>query len=132
MRRLTAATCSAGKVQERAAVPVDIIALAQIPMTAVGKINKPALRLITMRQISSEEATKRRSGEATKRRSDEATKIIGDCGSCAVSIDESGKRPTVQIKAQVAAARLAEIEAKLKDRFRDYEFLTVIEMAAVA
>lgn len=116
MRRLTAAACSAGKVQERAAVPVDIIALAQIPMTAVGKINKPALRLITMRQISSEEATK----------------IIGDCGSCAVSIDESGKRTTVQIKAQVAAARLAEIEAKLKDRFRDYEFLTVIEMAAVA
>ncbi len=104
------------KVQERAAVPIDIIALAQIPMTAVGKINKPALRLLTMRQIASEESTK----------------IIDGCGHCEVSIDETGKRPAVQIKVQVAADRLGDIESKLKHRFRDYEFLTVIEMSAAA
>lgn len=104
------------KVQERAAVPIDIIALAQIPMTAVGKINKPALRLLTMRQIASEESTK----------------IIDGCGHCEVSIDETGKRPAVQIKVQVAADRLGDIESKLKHRFRDYEFLTVIEMTAAA
>ena len=100
------------RVQERAAVPVDIIALPQIPMTAVGKINKPALRLITMRQIAIEEATR----------------ILDGCGSCEVSIDETGKRPTVQIVATVPADRVAELEGQLKNRFRDYEFLTVLEM----
>jgi len=102
------------KVQERAAVPIDIVALAQIPMTAVGKINKPALRLLTMRQIAIEEAGK----------------ILDGRGSCDVSIDESGKRPTVRINVQVSDQQVAEIEAQLRHRFRDYEFLTVIEMTA--
>lgn len=104
------------KVQERAAVPIDIVALAQIPMTAVGKINKPALRLLTMRQIAIEEAGK----------------ILAGRGSCEVSIDESGKRPTVRIKVQVGDPQVAEIEAQLRHRFRDYEFLTAIEMTAAA
>lgn len=102
------------RVQERAAVPVDVIALPQIPMTAVGKINKPALRLITMRSVAVEEAEK----------------ILAGCGSCEVSVDESGKRPSVVIKARVPAARVEELDSKLRSRFRDYEFLTVIELQA--
>ena len=102
------------RVQERAAVPIDIIALPQIPMTAVGKINKPALRLIAMRGVAL----------------DEAGRILDGCGELEVSIDESGKRPSVVIAAGVPAARLAELDRQLRDRFRDYEFQTVIALRA--
>lgn len=102
------------RVQERAAVPVDIIALPQIPMTAVGKINKPALRLIAMRSVAL----------------DEARGILDGCGECEVSIDEAGKRPKVIITANVPAARLAALESTFSERFRSYEFLTEIRLQA--
>ncbi len=61
---------------------------------------------------------------------EEAEKILEGCGECEVSIDESGKRPSVLIKARVDAARLAELDGRLRERFRDFEFLTVIELSA--
>lgn len=38
-------------IQERAAVPVDIIALAALPMTAVGKVSKPHLRILALEAV---------------------------------------------------------------------------------
>lgn len=43
-------------IQERAAVPVEIVLLDEIPMTAVGKVSKPPLRLDAIRRVATEVA----------------------------------------------------------------------------
>ncbi len=101
-------------VQERAALPVEIIILPEIPMTAVGKISKPALRIEAMRTLSL----------------NLAAATVGEYGSFDITIDESGLRPTVVLRVRVAAADTALVEGKLKDVFRNYQFKTSIQVMA--
>lgn len=35
-------------IQERAAVPIDIVALAALPMTTIGKVSKPHSRVMAL------------------------------------------------------------------------------------
>jgi fatty-acyl-CoA synthase len=104
------------RVQERAAVPVEIILLPQMPMTAVGKINKPALRIDTMRRVAGKVAAG----------------LIDGHGEFEIATDESGLRPKVLIKARVAREQVAAIAEQLKQAFANYEFLTSIEVTAAA
>ncbi|MDB5971630.1 MAG: AMP-dependent synthetase and ligase [Hydrocarboniphaga sp.] len=99
-------------VQERAAVPVEIIAINAMPMTAVGKINKPALRFDSMRRVAT----------------GVAAALLGDSGSCEVVVDETGLRPRVTVRTQLSKGDANAIREQLTEAFRTYEFLTVIEV----
>ena len=96
-------------VQERAAVPVAITIVEALPMTAVGKINKPVLR----REITKDVAT------------EVAAAVIGSQRTYNVSVDESGARPSAILTISGAAG--GELEAKLKEAFKSYEFTTRYE-----
>ncbi len=100
------------RVEERAAVPVEILSIDKMPMTAVGKINKPVLRMQTLQRVAHEVATR----------------VIGSSGHAEVTVDESGLRPRAVIRASVATAEATKIEQALKAAFRDYEFQTSIEI----
>lgn len=104
------------RVQERAAVPAEILIVSQIPMTAVGKINKPALRIDTLRRVARELAAE----------------LIGDAGRFDVVCDESGKRPKVVVTAALAAADAERIESAMKSAFGNYEFQTEIRVTVDA
>lgn len=99
------------KVQERAAVPVEIHIVPAIPMTAVGKINKPALRVDAMRRVAAEVAAAVAGAEPQ------------------VTVDESGKRPKAIVRVQVTSARVEAVRAQLGNAFRTYEFLTELDVA---
>lgn len=99
------------KVQERAGVPVEIFVIPSMPMTAVGKINKPTLRVDATRRVAIEVA----SG------------IVG--GPVDVAVDESGRRPKVIIKTTVASDRVSSVRAQLEAAFKTFEFLTDIDVA---
>jgi fatty-acyl-CoA synthase len=101
-------------VQERAAVPVEIIAIPTMPMTAVGKINKPALRYDSMRRVASAVA-----GE-----------LIAERGTVEVVVDETGLRPCVTVAVRLNSGDADAIRQQLTEAFRTYEFLTVIKVAA--
>jgi fatty-acyl-CoA synthase len=100
-------------VQERAAVPVEIIAIDAMPMTAVGKINKPALRFDSMRRVATAVSSA----------------LVGDQGKVDVVVDESGLRPCVTISVRLVDGDVAAIKEKLNDAFRTYEFLTVVNVS---
>ena len=100
------------KVAERAAVPVEIIVIPALPMTAVGKINKPALRVDAMRRVAAEVAG-----------------LIA--GEVQIRVDETGKRPKVIVQARAPMAECAALKARLEDAFRTYEFLTELEISPV-
>ena len=72
----------AGHTHERAAVPVAIILIDQMPLTAVGKIAKPALRVDIIR----------RTVEAI------VAGIVVDGGRFGVAVDLSGRRPEVRVQ----------------------------------
>lgn len=105
------------KVQERAAVPVEIILLDKLPLTAVGKIDKPLLRKDAMRRVSESIAAK----------------IIGVSGMVSVTLEECGKRPRVCIDVQLKENCLSlkeggrsHFEAALKMEFDNFSHDTTI------
>lgn len=101
------------KVAERAAVPVEIHVVPALPMTAVGKINKPALRVDAIARVSREVA-QQIAGEHTQ-----------------VRVDETGKRPKAVVQVRVAAAQVAGVRQRLEDAFRTYEFLTELDVSTL-
>jgi len=74
-------------VHERAALPAEVIQLAEMPLTAVGKIAKPALRIDIVR----------RTVEALVREHVDGA-IEAD-----VSVDSSGRRPKVTVRLACAS-----------------------------
>jgi fatty-acyl-CoA synthase len=100
-------------VQERAAAPVEIVILDQMPQTPVGKISKPKLRMDAMQRVANEVATK----------------VLEGRGRFDVVIDESGLRPAVVLNAAVNAADVAHVASALREAFRNYEFATTINVA---
>lgn len=99
-------------VQERAAVPIEIHVIPALPMTAVGKINKPALRVNILRRVAEEVAGG----------------VIDGSGTVSVRVDESGRRPCAVITARVRDP--ATVEGKLKDAFTTFEFQTTLDIQA--
>lgn len=87
-------------IQERAAVPVDIVTLASLPMTAVGKVSKPHLRIMALEAV----------GRA-------------ECPDRAVAVEEKGGKLTLVVTADDEAdqARIARI-------FAPYTFPTRVDL----
>jgi fatty-acyl-CoA synthase len=100
------------QVQERAAVPVQIRITEQIPLTAVGKINKPALRADAMLRVAREQA---------------AT-VIGESGTFGVAVDESGVRPRVRLEIRSSIPEVTALREQLETVFGRYEFETTISI----
>ncbi len=100
------------QVQERAAVPVQILITPQIPLTAVGKVNKPALRADAMLRVAREQA---------------AT-VIGNSGTFDVTVDESGVRSRVKLDIRTTSVEVTELREQLGAAFGRYEFETVISV----
>jgi fatty-acyl-CoA synthase len=95
------------EVPERAAVPIDVVVIGAMPVTAVGKIFKPALRLDAMR----------RAAVKTVR----AT--LGDGSAVRVEARETEARPAVTLGVpHGATAETA--AAQLRTAFAGYTFET--------
>ena len=94
------------EVQERAAIPVSITVIEQMPMTAVGKISKPVLRFGVTKDV------------ATK----VAAEALGGSHGFSVTVDEKGARPVAEVR--VTGPRDAVVEQKLAEAFKTYEFTT--------
>jgi fatty-acyl-CoA synthase len=100
-------------VQERAAVPVEIIVVEELPLTAVGKIFKPALRQDAMVRLSSKLASE----------------IVGLRGTVDVSVDDKGLRPCVVLQVTLNAGDRESIGEALRAEFRKYEFTNKIHIS---
>jgi fatty-acyl-CoA synthase len=103
-------------VQERAAVPVEILFVPQIPMTAVGKVNKPVLRKETMLRVASEQAAA----------------VVGERGALAIQLDESSVRPRIKLEVLASASDGPALREQLTAAFRRYEFETVVSVGTRA
>jgi len=101
------------QVQERAAVPVQIHIIEQLPLTAVGKVNKPALRADAMLRVAREQA---------------AT-VVGSRGTFVAAVDESGVRPRVTLAVRAAGPEFIALREQLETIFGRFEFETVISAA---
>jgi fatty-acyl-CoA synthase len=100
---------------ERAAIPVEAIILPIMPMTAVAKIAKPALRLDAMQRVVTEVAKS----------------IIGSYRRTNVTIDESGKRPAAIIQVEVERADREGVLKRLRDAYAGFAFKTDIQLMEV-
>jgi fatty-acyl-CoA synthase len=99
------------KVQERAAAPVDVVIVEQMPLTPVGKISKPVLRHLALE-------SEMRAAVA----SSASTDVDVD-----VDIDEKGPRKRVLVTLHPASADL-DLDA-VRARLGGYEFETRVELA---
>jgi fatty-acyl-CoA synthase len=89
------------QVQEQAAVPVELVVLDELPLTPVGKISKPALRVDALvREVRS----------------------LVDVPSCEIRVDNSGPRPRVVVVLDEAAG-----VAALTCRLAAYEFASSVQ-----
>jgi fatty-acyl-CoA synthase len=97
------------EVPERAAVPIDVVIIGAMPVTAVGKIFKPALRLDAMR----------RAAVKTVRAA------LGDSSGVRVEVRDTEARPVVTVRLpHGAGAETA--EQLLRTAFSGYTFETRI------
>ncbi len=94
------ATHARSHIQERAAVPVDIIALDALPMTAVGKVSKPHLRIMALEAVGRTE-----------------------CPDRGVAVEEKGGKLTLVVTAEDAADR-----ARIERIFAPYTFTTRVDL----
>ncbi len=99
-------------VQERAAVPVEMHIVAGLPMTAVGKISKPALRMDAMQRLSALIAQQ----------------VVGDLGSVDISVDDKGLRPSAHVHVVLVAGDRDVVAERLRDEFKNYEFSCLIDV----
>ncbi|MCB1475070.1 MAG: AMP-binding protein [Rhodobiaceae bacterium] len=102
------------QISERAAVPIEIITLPAMPMTAVGKIAKPQLRV---------DATTRVVREVVSQMAPSAE--IRD-----VTVDQTGKRPVARIALTVPESEKASVTQKLEEAFTSFEFSTELSFQA--
>jgi fatty-acyl-CoA synthase len=91
---------------------VQILITQQIPLTAVGKVNKPALRADAMLRVAREQAAL----------------VIGNSGTFDVSVDESGVRPRVKLVIRSTIADLSALRKQLEVALGRYEFETIISV----
>jgi fatty-acyl-CoA synthase len=102
-------------VPERAAVPIDVVVIGAMPVTAVGKIFKPALRLDAMRRAAVKTV------HAT----------LGDGCDVRVDVRETEARPAVLLR--VPSGPAAETVAdSLRTAFAGYTFETRVTVETPA
>jgi fatty-acyl-CoA synthase len=91
---------------ERAAVPTQILFLPALPLTAVGKIAKPALRTDAMRRAVEEIALT----------------TLGADGAPTVQIDETGRRPAAILLWPPEKQNLQAAQLRLKEACMGFTF----------
>ncbi len=96
---------------EQAAVPVEVVIIPLIPLTAIGKIAKPALRL---------DAIKRVVTEIVRRLVHEKQKVQ-------IEIDERGRRPTVIVSIAWEEFRDEALLSELRKSLSGFAFKTEIK-----
>ncbi|AZG46599.1 putative sulfoacetate--CoA ligase [Gordonia insulae] len=98
-------------VQEKAAVPAHVTVLDRLPLTPVGKISKPALRTLALR--------------------DEVHQVVASCSrapvDCVIEIDDAGLRRHVTVVVSADGAANVDVES-LQDRLSAYEFLSQVQV----
>ena len=94
----------AERAQERAGLPVEIIVVDPMPLTAVGKISKPALKLDILRRVV-----------------ESLARIRADGAQFQTTVDVSGKRPKVEVRFYGAAPR-AEALTRLREDLAGFAF----------
>jgi fatty-acyl-CoA synthase len=99
--------------QERAAIPVEIIVVSDMPTTAVGKISKPALRRDALCRTAERVALH----------------VLGSPGAFRVSIDEKGLRPAIVLMVSGIVGDRLTAAGALRDAFGKFEFATHIEFS---
>ncbi len=93
-------------VAEKAAVPVEVTVLPAMPMTAVGKIAKPTLRIESLKKVAGAVAAETAGPDAV----------------LDVRMDEKAGRPTVVIRVRSARDCHEEHAVKLRTAFMSFEF----------
>jgi fatty-acyl-CoA synthase len=93
-----------GRMAERAAAPVEIVVIDEIPLTAVGKVSKPPLRLAALQCVAQE-----------------VVRTVAAGRSVAVQIEEEGGRAAVVLRLTDADHDLAE---RLAGAFAHFTFET--------
>jgi fatty-acyl-CoA synthase len=101
-----------GNVQEKAAAPVEIIVLDEMPLTPVAKIAKPVLR-----QMALESELRSAVAAAADREID-----------CDVLVDDTRARRQVIVRLHAGDGTQLDLEA-VRDQLSGYEFTTSIELA---
>ncbi|HEY2417581.1 MAG TPA: AMP-binding protein [Steroidobacteraceae bacterium] len=99
-------------VAEKAAVPIEVTVLAAMPMTAVGKIAKPALRTESLMKVARAVAAEMAGADAVLE----------------LRMDEKASRPTVVIRVQTPGSAEEALSAKLQKAFMSYEFVARFEL----
>jgi fatty-acyl-CoA synthase len=102
-------------VAEKSAVPVEVILLPAMPMTAVGKIAKPALRTQALMKVARAAAAETAGVESV----------------LDLHMDERAGRPTVVINLRTAGADEEVVSANLHKAFMSFEFVAKFEFAEV-
>jgi fatty-acyl-CoA synthase len=97
-------------MQERAAIPVEIVLIDQMPLTPVGKVFKPALRIDAMKLVA------KRVAES----------VISGAHTVDILVDESKRRPKIILCIPSAGEDLTTLIAKLNEAFKGFDFLTEI------
>ncbi|WP_087560761.1 AMP-binding protein [Rhodococcus sp. NCIMB 12038] len=93
-------------VQERAATPVEVIVLDQLPLTPVGKLAKPVLRMLaTEREVHAQ-----------------VRAVLPDSVAYEVRVDNTGLRPLVVVDLADEAGEVLEGARVLRERLANYEF----------
>jgi fatty-acyl-CoA synthase len=99
-------------VQEKASVPIHVTVLDRLPTTPVGKISKPTLREMALKE--------------------EVQQVVSSSSrapiSCAIALDDTGLRRTVIVTLTAEAASSVDIES-LEDRLGAYEFTSRVEVS---
>jgi fatty-acyl-CoA synthase len=98
------------RVQEKAAVPVEVIILDEMPVTAVGKISKPMLRVDALVR-----AVERTVGHVT-----------GPQVACRVEVDKSGRRQLVEVTVGSGGKNMVE---RIREELLGYEFATQVKVS---
>lgn len=97
------------EVAERAAVPVEVVIVETVPVTAVGKIYKPALRLDAMARVAARVVAE----------------TLGTPHHARVEAVETATRPTVRVTLPASGAPDGDA-ARLRDAFAGFLFETEI------
>ncbi|MFW2237916.1 AMP-binding protein [Rhodococcus opacus] len=101
-------------VQEKAATPVHVTVLDRLPLTPVGKISKPALRALALKE--------------------EVHQVVSSSSrmpvTCDIALDDTGLRREVTVILTPESASGVDIES-LEDKLGAYEFFSRVEVSTI-
>lgn len=100
-------------IQERAALPAEILFLPELPLTAVGKISKPALRMDAMARVTAAVARQ----------------VLGDQARIDVRVDDTGLRPCAVLQVELHTGDPAHTLHRLSEALGAYSFAHRIALA---